>query len=379
MKNDLRSVPLLSLFLGVFFCSAGCANPAAEHPKNGEEQERIRALQEENSRLHESLLTARKASEQSKLKAETCEKELNTIRQKQTHEVNELPTEKQVIAEKTQPIQPPPCQYHIELMVDAATPQAISLFEKRLRGWGLERVQVLRGREPNTFDVFFNGYPGDGEKGVESLNSPGELRVYGVAKAGLSPFMVDEFFEQFSTLFPEEAGRINWVRPKEGYSFATSSRASDIETFAKQVAYRAPNLLLLPGPAETRGLWRSWTVHNAPLFTHRSLKEVDTSRDEDGTALLLKFERKATGLPSTETVDEGLPLAFAIDGKIIRTRKLPGSPHGGIRTAELRLPHLSRARESREIPRLASLLKNPGLADTKANARVIAEQCSEPN
>ena len=357
-----------------------CTTQKNEEPKSGEEQERIQSLKNENSRLHEALLAARKDSEQSKLKAETCEAELETVRQNQKHEVNELPKEKPNISEKPPILQPPPCQYHIELVVDSAAPEAIPLLEQRLRGWGLERVQILRGREPNAFDVFFNGYPGDGERGVESLNSPGELRVYGVANEGLDPFMADEFFEQFSTLFPEEAGRLKWVRPEEGYSFATSPQASDIETFAKQVAYRAPKLLLLPGPAETKGLWRSWTVHNSPLFTGESLKEVATSRDEDGTALLLKFERKATGLPPTETVDEGLPLAFVIDGKIIRTRILPGSPYQGIRTAELRLPHLSRARENREIPRLSSLLRNPS-SDTglKAQARLITEQCSGPN
>jgi len=355
----------------------GCAQEP-QAPQNS--SQRIESLLTENRRLHNELLEARKEIVQWKeMSKVTSGKEVKAKTEKsdvlieeQGFKVKQV-EEKPLLKERESPSVGAACNGHLQVQMNGNPDAIIPLIEGRLKGWGLERLQVLNGREEGTLDIFFSGFKGGVLEARKSLEGTGGLSVHEVETTELTPFQITEGLPNFQALFPEEGSRVKVVQKDGGPGFATSTRSNDIEVFAKQIIHRAPQFSIFPGPADQPGIWRTRTVVAAPRFTGRHLVQASTTTDEQGTTLLLKFRKKTkTGIPMNKK-DQKAPLAFVLDGSVIRILSIPAEGIPPFRRVELNLPHLPAEQATIEVKRLASLLTYPGRL--MAEVLLAEEEC----
>jgi len=187
----------------------GCSQEPQVPPNS---TQRIDSLLTENRRLHNELLEARKEVARWKDRSKvTSGREMPPKTDKPAAPVREKASRTRVAEEKLLPKEvelPSGCNGHLLVQMKGNPEAIIPVIEGRLKGWGLERLQVLNGREEGTLDIFFSGFEGGAQDARKSLEGIGGLSVHELGSRELAPFQIAEVLPDFRSLFPEEGSRV---------------------------------------------------------------------------------------------------------------------------------------------------------------------------
>ena len=197
-------------WIGVCCAMAIGCTQEPQAPTNS--SQRIESLLTENRRLHNELLEARKEVARWKDRSKvTSGREMPPKTDKPAAPVREKASRTRVAEEKLLPKEvelPSGCNGHLLVQMKGNPEAIIPVIEGRLKGWGLERLQVLNGREEGTLDIFFSGFEGGAQDARKSLEGIGGLSVHELGSRELAPFQIAEVLPDFRSLFPEEGSRV---------------------------------------------------------------------------------------------------------------------------------------------------------------------------
>ena len=155
-----------------------------------------------------------------------------------------------------------------------------AFLSERLRGWGLERLQILKRTDGSGVDVFFNGWEGDGARAVQHPQARGQLEVLAEVPTGLKASNPKPAFPRSPNFSPnrENEFSIRWWIP------IPSSRPC-IRTISKYLESRSVTGTRERGSSPLHLLSRKCGVPVSVAFPWCGRDDRTTAeltRDEDG-------------------------------------------------------------------------------------------------